>query len=206
MPGSRRFRWRPDSNSPASGKPGAVHATYRLVLQEVTRKQAPLDWAAAQSDLGNALLTLGEREGRTALLREAVGAYRAALEVRVRRTLPWEWALTQNNLGNAFLSLGRQERSVAKLAEAMAAYRAALEERTCERAPLEWARTKGNLARAEEAWGDLTHDPARWRVALQHAEAALEEYIRAGSDYDVERITRLRDRLCASLDPSGPAT
>ena len=25
MPASRRLRWQPDSNSPASGKPGAVH-------------------------------------------------------------------------------------------------------------------------------------------------------------------------------------
>jgi hypothetical protein len=40
----------------------------------------PLDWAATQSDLGNALETLGERESGTARLEEAVAAYRAALE------------------------------------------------------------------------------------------------------------------------------
>jgi len=38
----------------------------------------PLDWAAAQNNLGNALQTLGERESGTARLEEAVAAYRAA--------------------------------------------------------------------------------------------------------------------------------
>ena len=38
-----------------------------------------LDWAATQMNLGTALQTLGEREGGTARLDEAVAAYREAL-------------------------------------------------------------------------------------------------------------------------------
>ena len=44
----------------------------------------PLDWAATQSNLGNALYRLGERESGTARLEEAVAAYRAALEEMTR--------------------------------------------------------------------------------------------------------------------------
>jgi hypothetical protein len=43
------------------------------------RRDAPLDWAATQMNLGNALATLGERESGTARLQEAVAAYRDAL-------------------------------------------------------------------------------------------------------------------------------
>jgi Tetratricopeptide repeat len=40
----------------------------------------PLDWAATQMNLGNALSNLGKREGGTAKLEEAVAAYRDALK------------------------------------------------------------------------------------------------------------------------------
>jgi len=40
----------------------------------------PLDWAAAQNNLGTALSTLGERESGTPRLEEAVSAFRDALQ------------------------------------------------------------------------------------------------------------------------------
>jgi hypothetical protein len=39
---------------------------YRLILTLRSRERAPLDWAATQNNLGNALWTLGERESGTA--------------------------------------------------------------------------------------------------------------------------------------------
>ena len=50
------------------------------------------------------LLLLGEREGDTGRLEEAVAAFRAALEERTRERVPLDWAATQNNLG---VALGR---------------------------------------------------------------------------------------------------
>jgi hypothetical protein len=41
----------------------------------------PLDWALTQNNLGNAFLTLGQRESGIGHLVEAVKAYRAALVV-----------------------------------------------------------------------------------------------------------------------------
>jgi hypothetical protein len=68
---------------------------------EWTQERLPLDWAAAQNNLGNALLRLGDRESGTKRLGEAVAAYRAALEERTRERVPLAWAVTQSNLGNA---------------------------------------------------------------------------------------------------------
>ncbi len=76
-------------------------AAYRAALEERTRERVPLDWAATQNNLGNALWTLGERESGTGRLEEAVAAYREALKERTRERVPLDWAATQNNLGNA---------------------------------------------------------------------------------------------------------
>jgi hypothetical protein len=59
--------------------------------------------------LGNALLTLGEREAGTARPKEAVAACREALKEYTRERVPLDWAMTQNSLGNALSSLGSRE-------------------------------------------------------------------------------------------------
>ena len=92
------------------------------------------------------LLGLGELEGDTERLEEAVEAHRAALEEYTRERVPLAWALTQNNLGNALRILGEREGGTERLVEAAAAYRAALEEYTRQPSQLESARsTQNNL-------------------------------------------------------------
>ena len=76
-------------------------AAFRAVLEERTRDRVPLQWATTQTNLGNALATLGARESGTARLEEAVAAFRAALEERTRDRVPLQWAMTQMNLGGS---------------------------------------------------------------------------------------------------------
>jgi hypothetical protein len=52
---------------------------HEAALTEYTRDRVPFDWAAPQSNLGLALASLGERESRTAHLREVVAAWEAHL-------------------------------------------------------------------------------------------------------------------------------
>ena len=136
------------------------------------------DWAIAQNGLGNALRTLGDREGATTHLEEAVAAYRAALAVQTRERAPLNWAAGQNNLGAALDTLGERESGTARLEEAVAAYRAALEERTRERAPLDWAQTQNNLGIALQALGERESGTARLEEAVAAYRAALEELTR----------------------------
>ena len=153
-------------------------ATYRLVLQEMTRERVPLQWAKTQNDLGVALDSLGGREGGTARLEEAVAAFRAALEELTRERAPLQWARTQNELGNALVSLGARESGTARLEEAVAAYRAALEERTRERVPLQWAKTQNDLGNALRTLGVRVSSTARLEDAVAAYHAALEELTR----------------------------
>lgn len=61
--------------------------------------RVPLDWAATQMNLGNALRVLGERESGTGKLTEAVAAYRAALEEFTREVAPQWRDIAQQKFG-----------------------------------------------------------------------------------------------------------
>ena len=62
-----------------------------------------------QSNLGTALLRLGERESGTKYLEESVEAFRMALTVYTRDRDPRLWALTQTNLGTTLRILGERK-------------------------------------------------------------------------------------------------
>jgi tetratricopeptide (TPR) repeat protein len=85
---------------------------YRHLAGLRPRDAFPLEWAATQNDLGDALSMLGSRESGTGKLTEAVAAYRAALEEWTRERVPLDWARTQLNLGNALGTLGEREMQV----------------------------------------------------------------------------------------------
>jgi tetratricopeptide (TPR) repeat protein len=95
-----------------SGQNGALLlavAVYRAALEERTRERVPLDWAATQNNLGNALQALGERETGTGRLEQAVAAYRAALEEYTRERVPLHWAMTERNLSRALTLLASRQ-------------------------------------------------------------------------------------------------
>jgi tetratricopeptide (TPR) repeat protein len=153
-------------------------ATYQSAPALMSRERVPLDWAATQLGLGNALETLGERESGIARLEQAVEVYRAALEERTRERVPLDWAMTQNNLGIALETLGERESGTVRLEQAVEAYRAALRELTRERVPLNWATTQNNLGNALEALGERERGTARLEQAVEAYRAALLEYTR----------------------------
>ena len=101
-------------------------------LKERTRERVPLDWAMTQNNLGNALSMLGEREGVTDRLLEAVEAYREALKELTYS--PVDRATTQNNLVT-YLRDSATRSGTGRLLKAIEAYREALKERTRERVP-----------------------------------------------------------------------
>jgi uncharacterized caspase-like protein/exonuclease VII small subunit len=153
-------------------------AIYGRALALVSRTQHPLDWAATENGLGNALRNLGARESGTARLVEAVATYRAALVERTRERAPLDWAKTENNLGNALQVLGEREGGTARLEEAIVAYRAALSELTRERAPFERAVAQNNLGNALRALGERENGTARLEEAVRAFRAALVELTR----------------------------
>jgi tetratricopeptide (TPR) repeat protein len=160
---------------------------WQVVLQYRPRDRVPTGWAMTQTNLGNALESLGERESGTERLQQAVAAYRAALEVQ--RSDPLNSARTQNNLGAALERLGERESSTARLEESVGAFHAALAAGATYYAALEedardrvfwssWAMTQVNLGAALQTLGARESGTARLAEAVAAYRAALEEYLR----------------------------
>src|SRR5437660_12550016 len=91
-------------------------AAFREALKERTRERVPLQWAATQSNLGNALRDLGGRESGTAKLDEAVAAHREALKERTRERVPLQWARSLGNEGVALMLLAERRGDAAMAA------------------------------------------------------------------------------------------
>jgi tetratricopeptide (TPR) repeat protein len=91
------------------------------------RERVPLQWAATQDNLGNALSRLGEREGGIAKLEEAVAIYRDALNERTRERVPLDWALSLGNQGVALMHLAERRRDAAMAETALAQISTAFE-------------------------------------------------------------------------------
>jgi tetratricopeptide (TPR) repeat protein len=164
-------------------------AAFGEALEVWTRHRFPLHWAMTLTARGSALTKLGEREGGTARLEQAVVAHCAALlEVLTRERLPLDWARAQNNLGNALQLLGDRQGSTKRLQEALAAYDNALLELTRERVPLQWAVTQFNRGDALRALGELESGTGRLEEAVRAIGAALEVFRKTGTSYYV-RIT-----------------
>lgn len=151
----------------------------REIAAEHPRETAPETWAKAQHKLGNALVRLGELEGRvTDRFEAAAAAYRGALEVRTRDKAPLEWAATQNNLGAALTGWGGRGNQPARLKEALAAYREALNVRTPEQTPEEWAATQNNLGAVLVRLSDAGNDVEMLKEAVSAYRAALSVHTR----------------------------
>ncbi|WP_417805300.1 tetratricopeptide repeat protein [Thalassospira lucentensis] len=128
-----------------------------------------------QNNLGNALATLGKREGGTERLEQAVTAIQSALEEWTQESMPLQWAGLQNNLGNALSILGEREGLAKRLEQAVIAYEAALKERRQESVPLQWAMTQNNLGNALQTLGQRERGTKRLEQAVDAYQSALEE-------------------------------
>jgi tetratricopeptide (TPR) repeat protein len=156
-----------------------LEVAIELAKESLDRAVGPDQRGTALNDLGNALQTLGEREGSTDRLHAAVAAYTEALKERTRERVPLDWAMAQMNLGTALRTLGEREGSTDRLHAAVAANTEALKEYTRERVPLDWAATQNNLGTALQTLGERESGTDRLHAAVAAYTEALKERTRA---------------------------
>jgi hypothetical protein len=128
---------------------------YRAALDEYTRQESPVDIAITQSNLGQALRVLGERDHDRGLLTEAVACCCAARAVYTRDAMPVEWAMASTNLANALAALD----DVASLEEAVTVYHEAIVALDGPARLQQRAIARYNLKRAEERLARLRPSP-----------------------------------------------
>jgi hypothetical protein len=78
-------------------------------LKEWTRERVPPEWAGTQNNLGNALETLGEREGGTATLQQAATTYGEALKEFTPEAAPYWRDMTQRNLDRVMRLIAQRQ-------------------------------------------------------------------------------------------------
>jgi tetratricopeptide (TPR) repeat protein len=157
-------------------QPGLLRAVdqWRWLLGRMDRRQTPLAWGAAQTELGKALLTLGEWEFKPERYSQALAAFRAALESIPRDTAPLDWAVAQMGLGAALVASAQQDPGPAPLREAVGAYRAALGVLPRALLPELWGEAEIGFAEALRALGEREPGTARLEHAVAVARSALE--------------------------------
>jgi hypothetical protein len=80
-----------------------------------------------QTDLGIALLRLGEREGGTERLEQAVAVFDEALKEETRERVPLDWAYSQGCLATALAALAERQKSAKTMERALTSMRSAAE-------------------------------------------------------------------------------
>jgi tetratricopeptide (TPR) repeat protein len=139
--------------------PGAQHPGSRTVTMQL---------------LGNALGILGNRQGGTRNLENAISVFEETLAELDQQHSPIEWSEAQNSLGNALGILGHRLGDEDMLTKSVAAFENALEERTRWRAPREWASTQNNLAAILQSQGQRKKDPRTLKRSVEAYKDVLE--------------------------------
>jgi tetratricopeptide (TPR) repeat protein len=152
-------------------------ATFREILALPTSTS---EAAVFQSNLGNALLKLGERENGTEKLHQAVAAYQEASRIWTKQQFPLDWATLESNLGYAFQLIGQREARRELLAASLTAYRRALEEWTRDLVPMYWASAQANLGNTLKIIGEQ-------EAGTESIELATRAYREALGEQSVER-------------------
>ena len=127
----------------------AYSAPPRFALRALVwrwRDKAAERRAAEQTEVGLALLSVGESDGDAKCLRDSVSAFNLALaQIRPAR-IPRLWAQTQTHLATALTRLAERDGETTGLVAACAALRGALALVSCADAPFDWAMRQSALA------------------------------------------------------------
>ncbi len=195
-----------------------IHAEAGGLLQE---HDAPIEWATANVNLGNLLLTLAEREGRPERYLAAGLHFKPAVDVFSREGATEDWALAQLGLAHALKGQGEFQGDPVILEDAAFAYKAALGMLHAGRSPDEWAAAKIGLGVSLVRIAEEADEPGLMDEAIAALKAALATMRQAdtktveaalGRAYvvlaaekdDVNILNDAVEQLQRALEPNGP--
>ena len=154
------------------------------VLAVYRRDAHPQEWSTARMNMGQALLSLGERgprEQSLARYADAVVCFEDALAVQSRDAAPGNWALIQTNRANALAAIGEQARDPARLDAAAGAYRQAMEALGGPKNALRHAIAGLNLGTVLVRLAETREPRRHWMEAMAVMLAALETFKAQGA-------------------------
>lgn len=144
---------------------------YKEAINHLNR--VPIQYAAAQNNLGSAYCILADVEDKTENCKRAIEAYKEALKVRTLDKFPIDYAATENNMGNAYSTLAEVEDMAENCKRAIEAYQEALKVRTLEQFPIEYAATQNNMGNAYCQLADVEDKYKNTMKAIEACQEAL---------------------------------
>lgn len=180
---------------------GLAIAAFTAALAVWTPQSQPVNWAAAQGNLGGAYADRLALTGNHADAQAALAAYTAALDAIDRQDDPVLWAELRNSLG--CLCLQRVDGDRAQVIEvAIGCLQDASEVRAQLPVPVPWAETQVNLATAyrERVAGDRSDNLEQSLASVDAALSALDgdpDTVRLGRIH-IERSETLRFRIAGN--------
>jgi tetratricopeptide (TPR) repeat protein len=151
---------------------------YEEAINHLNR--VPIQYAAAQNNLGNAYCILADVEDKTENCKRAIEAFQEALKVRTLDKFPIDYSATQNNMGNAYRRLAEVSKKTDSKAEnckrAIKAHLEALKVRTRDRFPMDYAMTQNNLGVAYQTLARVESQAENCKMAIKACQDALEVY------------------------------
>ena len=151
---------------------------YTAALDLLRRSESPADWALNQSNLGNALLKLGENRAEVERLESAAAAFREAIGQTPANADMQRFALLNANLGTALLRVGEIEGLPDAFIGATDAFELALKGLDRETSRSDWAMVNNNLGTALARTADAARDVALYDRAVVAFGNALKVYER----------------------------
>ena len=148
--------------------------TYRAALEQLSRRDSPIDWALTQKHLGASLQAIYEHTSDEDALRQAAEALEASLEIFRLDVFPIQWASAQNRLGQVLFKLDLKTEEQEILKKSLAAFQAALKVFTRKEFPIQWADVMNNFAQAAQVLGEQLHNAEVLEKAVKACLGVLE--------------------------------
>jgi tetratricopeptide (TPR) repeat protein len=122
----------------------------------LNKKLAPLEWASPRSNLGYALVSLGQKESDGVFLKKSIAEMEDALEALNPKDALDDWIALQMTYAAALHALGQRDtgETVSLLNKSMEAYKKILPVLKRQEAPLEWALMMHNIAMVFQDLGE----------------------------------------------------
>ena len=172
---------------------------YASVLGLLPAGEAPELRSVTHNSLGNALLRLGEIEGKADLFAHAANSYRAAAGFMDTKRAGREWALIQSNLGTALLKGGELAHAERNYDEAAGAYDKALQVLRPENDAADWAAAEAGRGMAQGRLGAIRSDLALLERTARAVDAALAQLDRRQAPGQWARLQSCLGNICADL-------
>jgi tetratricopeptide (TPR) repeat protein len=148
-------------------------ARAKTELQDHPRDKAPIEWAKAQSSLGDALSALARKKRSVVLFEEAIFAYNGALSEDALDALPHKRFYTLQALANAHIDLFSIQKEPASLDSAVVLLREALLCPSGDDRLSEWCKVHLLLGQTLMLSGRSKNDDAPFAEAIKAFEAGL---------------------------------